>query len=62
MDDLDIEILDATDPISEAALRDALYQFNFQATGYRDGRSLSCFLRETDGRLVAGIDGFSWGS
>jgi GNAT superfamily N-acetyltransferase len=58
---LPIEISDVTSPADEAALRDALLEFNYQATGYRDGRSLSCFLREDDGTLIAGIDGFTWG-
>ena len=44
-----------------AELRDALLEFNFATTGYRDGKSLSCFLRDDDGTLVAGIDGFTWG-
>ena len=43
------------------ALRDALFEFNVEATGYRDGRVLSCFLHGDSGELVAGIDGFSWG-
>jgi hypothetical protein len=42
-----------------AALRDALHEYNVATTGYRDGFSLSCFLRDADGRLVAGIDGFT---
>jgi ribosomal protein S18 acetylase RimI-like enzyme len=56
-----IEISDVTSPVDEAELRDALIEFNCQATGYRDGRSLSCFLRNDDGTLIAGIDGFTWG-
>jgi GNAT superfamily N-acetyltransferase len=56
-----IEISDATSPVDEAALRDALFEFNYQATGYRDGRSLSCFLRRDNTTLIAGIDGFTWG-
>jgi GNAT superfamily N-acetyltransferase len=44
-----------------AALRDALHAYNEEATGYRDGRALSCFLRDGAGELVAGIDGFTWG-
>jgi GNAT superfamily N-acetyltransferase len=44
-----------------AALRAALHEFNFEATGYRDGRALSCFLRNREGELIAGIDGFTWG-
>jgi GNAT superfamily N-acetyltransferase len=52
------------DPATEAEiaeLRDAVDQFKFAATGYRDRRSLSCFLRDDDGALVAGIDGSTWG-
>jgi ribosomal protein S18 acetylase RimI-like enzyme len=41
-------------------LRDALNEYNFATTGYRDGRDLSCFLRDEQ-RLVAGICGFTWG-
>jgi ribosomal protein S18 acetylase RimI-like enzyme len=43
------------------ALRDALFAYNAAATGYRDGRSLSCFVHDDAGRLIAGIDGFTWG-
>jgi GNAT superfamily N-acetyltransferase len=56
----DIEISDRSSEADSAELRAALHEFNFAATGYRDGRSLSCFLRD-EGRLVAGIDGFTWG-
>jgi GNAT superfamily N-acetyltransferase len=61
MDDLHIEISGVASPEDEAALRDALYEFNYRVTEYRDGRSLSCFLRGEDGQLIAGIDGFTWG-
>ena len=56
----DVEIVDDVDDADVAELRDALHEYNFATTGYRDGRSLSCFLRD-EGRLVAGIDGFTWG-
>jgi GNAT superfamily N-acetyltransferase len=56
-----IEISDTASPADEAGLRRALFEFNYRATGYRDGRSLSCFLRGDDGQLLAGIDGFTWG-
>jgi GNAT superfamily N-acetyltransferase len=56
-----IEIRDTASDAEIAELRDAIHEFNFAATGYRDGRSLSCFLRTDDGALVAGIDGFTWG-
>jgi GNAT superfamily N-acetyltransferase len=58
---LDIRITDTRSLADEAELEDAVNAFNVAATGYDDGRSLSCFLRDDSGRLVAGIDGFSWG-
>lgn len=61
MSDWPIVIRDTATDAESAELRDAVHEFNFAATGYRDGRSLSCFLRDDDGALVAGIDGFTWG-
>ncbi len=60
MTDWAIVISDAASPLDEMALREALIEFNCAKTGYRDGRSLSCFLHKQD-VLVAGIDGFTWG-
>jgi GNAT superfamily N-acetyltransferase len=59
--DWDIEIQDTAAPADELALRNAIHEYNFATTGYRDGRSLSCFLRDDTNALVAGIDGFTWG-
>ena len=56
-----IEIVDTAADGDIAELRDLLFEFNYDATGYRDGRSLSCFLRDEQGVLVAGLDGFTWG-
>ena len=56
----DIEISGDASEADTAELRNALHEYNFASTGYRDGRALSCFLRD-EGRLVAGIDGFTWG-
>lgn len=61
VEDLHITISDVAAPADQDALRDALYEFNYRTTQYRDGRSLSCFLRAEDGQLIAGIDGFTWG-
>jgi GNAT superfamily N-acetyltransferase len=58
--EFDIVISDIASDADSAALRDALHEFNFATTGYRDGLSLSCFLYDGD-ELIAGIDGFSWG-
>jgi len=56
----DVVIADIVSDADVAALRDALHTYNVAATGYRDGRALSCFVRE-HGELIAGIDGFTWG-
>jgi ribosomal protein S18 acetylase RimI-like enzyme len=57
----EVVISDSAADADSDALRRALLEFNFEATGYRDGRALSCFLRDRNGVLVAGIDGFTWG-
>jgi ribosomal protein S18 acetylase RimI-like enzyme len=52
---------DESSPEDASALRDALHAFNYAKTGFSDGRTLACYVRESDGTLAAGIDGFSWG-
>jgi GNAT superfamily N-acetyltransferase len=44
-----------------AALKDAIDAFNYDATGFRDGRWLTAFLRDDAGRMIAGVSGFTWG-
>jgi ribosomal protein S18 acetylase RimI-like enzyme len=56
-----IRITDRADDRDVAELREAVESYNVERTGYDDGRSLSCFLRDPDGRLQAGLDGFTWG-
>jgi GNAT superfamily N-acetyltransferase len=43
------------------ALDDAIYAFNADATGYRDGRLLAILLKDEAGRLYAGLSGHTWG-
>ena len=57
----EIVINDSASRADRAELREALHEFNVAATGYRDARGLSCFLRDQDGSLVAGVEGFTWG-
>lgn len=57
----EFEITDVRDEAAVAELRERLVAFNVAATGYDDGRSLSCILRNNEGEVDAGIDGFSWG-
>ena len=56
-----IQIVDVAGDADAAELEARLHEYNFATTGYRDGRALSCFLRDEAGTLIAGIDGFTWG-
>ena len=56
-----IRISDVVAADDRRELEDRLHAFNVESTGYRDARDLSCFLRDAEGTLVAGIDGFTWG-
>jgi len=58
---VEFEITDIHDEAAVSELRGRLVAFNMAATGYDEYRSLSCFLRNDEGELDAGIDGFSWG-
>jgi hypothetical protein len=60
-DDWHIEIRDSASDADTAELRPALHEYNFVTTGYRDGRDLACLVRD-NGRLVAGLAGFTWGA
>jgi len=56
-----IRISDAVTADDRNELEERLHAFNVESTGFRDARDLSCLLRDADGTLVAGIDGFTWG-
>jgi ribosomal protein S18 acetylase RimI-like enzyme len=43
------------------ALKNAIDEFNYATTGFRDGRHLTAFVRDDDGRMIAGLSGFTWG-
>jgi GNAT superfamily N-acetyltransferase len=59
---LEIVIADVASAADRQELEERLFEYNRERTGYDDGRDLSCFIRDADGALVAGIDGFTWGS
>ena len=52
---------DEVDKEGVEELREAVIAFNVAVTGYTDGASLGCFVRDADGQLVAGLHGFTWG-
>lgn len=57
----EVEITDVRDEAALTELRERLIAHNIAVTGYDDGRSLSCFLRDEAGGVVAGLGGFTWG-
>ena len=57
----EIRILDIDDEAAVAELRDQLVAHNIESTGYGQYRCMSCFLRDSERQLQAGISGFSWG-
>jgi GNAT superfamily N-acetyltransferase len=61
MVDNELIITDVHDEAAVAELRDRVIAYNIAVTGYDDGRSLSCFLRDENDELIAGLDGFTWG-
>jgi ribosomal protein S18 acetylase RimI-like enzyme len=45
----------------EAFLAERIYEFNANATGYRDGESFSATQQDESGAIQAGISGYTWG-
>ena len=56
-----IDITDEPLAADVEELEDAINRFNFDTTGQRDGRLLAAFLRDSGGRLRAGLAGHTWG-
>jgi GNAT superfamily N-acetyltransferase len=57
------ELIINTEPTPEEVqyLEDRIYEFNSTATGIKDGEWLAIFVRNEEGRIVAGICGNTWG-
>lgn len=58
---MDIAIGSSEQPKDAEELRSRLFAFNEERTGCHDGQTLSCYLRDSNGGLIAGLDGFTWG-
>jgi GNAT superfamily N-acetyltransferase len=52
-----------TEPTPEDVrfLEDRLYDYNVERTGLNDGQWLTFFVRDDDGKIVAGLHGWTWG-
>ena len=57
------ELVINTEPTPDQVqyLEDRIYEFNSRATGITDGEWLAIFVKDENGRIVAGICGSTWG-
>src|SRR5262245_29504220 len=57
------ELFVTTEPTPDQVqyLEDRIYEFNSGATGITDGEWLAIFVKDEEGRIVAGICGNTWG-
>jgi ribosomal protein S18 acetylase RimI-like enzyme len=56
-----LTILESPDPRDVAALDHRVDEYNITRTGISDARDLAIVLRDSDGELVAGLYGWTWG-
>jgi GNAT superfamily N-acetyltransferase len=49
------------DAATVEAFADLIYEFNMQATGIRDGKTLAIVLRDEAGKVSGGAYGWTWG-
>jgi GNAT superfamily N-acetyltransferase len=56
-----IRIVDRADGAVVAQLEREIGEFNMATVDVYDGRDLFAVVRDRDGRLTAGIDGWTWG-
>ena len=59
--EFEFEIEEEPDPRNVSELEDLLNEFNFATTGIRDGKEFAIFERDSHGRMVAGLYGWTWG-
>src|SRR5262245_26834083 len=54
-------VTDNASPEDLQFLEEQINAYNFAATGYRDARLLVILLRDSAGRIYAGLSGHTWG-
>jgi GNAT superfamily N-acetyltransferase len=42
-------------------LSERIYEYNVASTQVRDGRLLAVFVRDANGKILAGLEGWTWG-
>ena len=58
--DDELRIEDDPRPEDVATLSERLYEHNASVTGCHDGQSLAIFVRDGEGRIIAGLQGWTW--
>ena len=56
-----VEPSSKTEAELNAFLDDQIYEFNGQATGFRDGRPFAGVIKDESGNIIAAINGHTWG-
>jgi ribosomal protein S18 acetylase RimI-like enzyme len=59
--DAGLEVVDDPSRADLEFLDERINEFNYDVTGYRDGRYLAIFLRDAEGAIRAGLAGHTWG-
>jgi GNAT superfamily N-acetyltransferase len=57
-----VAIVDDADGALANRLDAEIAAFNFDATGIRDSRDFAATVRDADGELIAGVQGWTWGA
>ena len=58
---MDLDVIDNPPPDLVSELDDRIYEFNVSATGIADGRLLAILVKDSQGALMAGLSGHTWG-
>jgi N-acetylglutamate synthase-like GNAT family acetyltransferase len=59
--ELNISVADDAKPEDLQFLEEQINEYNFATTGIRDARLVVILLRDTAGRVYAGLSGHTWG-
>src|SRR5262245_56591965 len=61
MHDANAQVFDQATPEELQFLEDQINAYNFATTGIYDARTLVILLKDTGGRIYAGLSGHTWG-
>jgi ribosomal protein S18 acetylase RimI-like enzyme len=61
MQDPNVVVSDNAKPEDLQFLEEQVNEYNFATTGFRDARLLVILLRDSAGRIYAGLSGHTWG-